>query len=356
MPATWNGILSISRSEAGLEPARPCLAGRASPASARTRDAAPARRGAAATDPDLSPADEPPCGARLGRRAGRLGRGAAGRNRCRPSRSLQAHSSRSKGAQFGCTGMRTCRERHALTASVLSCGGPEAALCPADRTFLRSLARGQAERCDGRRRRAVPASPSARSASATPQAAGAAARQAARSATTGGSILAPPHLLRWLVAHEVAHRRHMDHGPDFRALEAELYGGDVAAARAELRALGPRLKRVGRAASDGWRWRRFRRRNWLRLAAVAAGLRAIFGIAAQHLVQPLLVDLFGDPAAAPAGPPAGCRIGLPSASTSGSESTIVACPMPLRRVPAASRASAPGSRTARPAAWRRRPS
>jgi len=60
-------------------------------------------------------------------------------------------------------------------------------------------------------------------------------------------ILAPPHLLRWLAAHEVAHRRHMNHGPAFRALEAELYGGDVAAARNELRALGPRLKRVGRA-------------------------------------------------------------------------------------------------------------
>jgi hypothetical protein len=59
-------------------------------------------------------------------------------------------------------------------------------------------------------------------------------------------ILAPPHLLRWVVAHEVAHRRHMNHGPAFRALEAQLFGGDVSAARAELRALGPRLKRVGR--------------------------------------------------------------------------------------------------------------
>lgn len=59
-------------------------------------------------------------------------------------------------------------------------------------------------------------------------------------------IMAPPHLLRWLVAHEVAHRRHMNHGPDFHALEAELYGGDVRAARAELRALGLRLKRIGR--------------------------------------------------------------------------------------------------------------
>ena len=59
-------------------------------------------------------------------------------------------------------------------------------------------------------------------------------------------ILAPPHLLRWLVAHEVAHRVHLNHGPAFKALEAGLYGGDVAAARAELRALGLRLKRVGR--------------------------------------------------------------------------------------------------------------
>ena len=59
-------------------------------------------------------------------------------------------------------------------------------------------------------------------------------------------ILAPPQLLRWLVAHEVAHRRHMNHGPLFRALEASLYGGNVAVARAELRSLGPRLKRVGR--------------------------------------------------------------------------------------------------------------
>lgn len=58
-------------------------------------------------------------------------------------------------------------------------------------------------------------------------------------------ILAPPHVLQWVVAHEVAHRLHMNHGPDFRRLEAELFGGDAAAARAELRKLGPGLKRVG---------------------------------------------------------------------------------------------------------------
>jgi predicted metal-dependent hydrolase len=59
-------------------------------------------------------------------------------------------------------------------------------------------------------------------------------------------ILAPPAVRRWVVAHEVAHRRHMNHGPAFKALEAELFDGDLAAARLLLRRLGPRLKRVGR--------------------------------------------------------------------------------------------------------------
>ena len=59
-------------------------------------------------------------------------------------------------------------------------------------------------------------------------------------------FLAPPHLLDWVVAHEVAHRVHMNHGAEFRALEASLFDGNVAAARAELRALGPGLKRIGR--------------------------------------------------------------------------------------------------------------
>lgn len=60
-------------------------------------------------------------------------------------------------------------------------------------------------------------------------------------------ILAPPHILRWVVAHEVAHRRHMNHGTEFHLLEAQLFDGDVAQARAELRRLGPGLKRVGLA-------------------------------------------------------------------------------------------------------------
>ena len=59
-------------------------------------------------------------------------------------------------------------------------------------------------------------------------------------------VLAPPEVRRWVVAHEVAHRVHMNHGPAFKALEARLFDGDVAAARSALRRVGPRLKRVGR--------------------------------------------------------------------------------------------------------------
>lgn len=59
-------------------------------------------------------------------------------------------------------------------------------------------------------------------------------------------VLAPPAVRRWVVAHEVAHRLHMNHGPAFKALEAALFDGDVEAARLLLRRLGPGLKRVGR--------------------------------------------------------------------------------------------------------------
>jgi hypothetical protein len=62
-------------------------------------------------------------------------------------------------------------------------------------------------------------------------------------------VFAPSDARRFVVAHEVAHLVHLNHGPEFKALECKLYGGDVAAARALLRRVGPRLRRLGRRAS-----------------------------------------------------------------------------------------------------------
>lgn len=59
-------------------------------------------------------------------------------------------------------------------------------------------------------------------------------------------IFAPSNVRRYVVAHEVAHLVHLDHSAKFKALEARLYGRGVAEAKAALRRIGPRLKRIGR--------------------------------------------------------------------------------------------------------------
>jgi predicted metal-dependent hydrolase len=132
-----------------------------------------------------------------------------------------------------------------LLGDRLSCGGPEAAFAGRVERHLRAQARARlsSETAEVAQRAGL---------SVRSVAVGDASSRWGSCSASGAIrynwrlILAPRHLLRWVVAHEVAHRRHMDHGPAFRRLEAELYGGNVAAARAELRALGPRLKRVGR--------------------------------------------------------------------------------------------------------------
>ena len=59
-------------------------------------------------------------------------------------------------------------------------------------------------------------------------------------------ILAPPEVRRHVVSHEVAHLVHLNHGPQFKTLEARLYGPGLSEAKAALRRVGPRLRRIGR--------------------------------------------------------------------------------------------------------------
>jgi hypothetical protein len=58
-------------------------------------------------------------------------------------------------------------------------------------------------------------------------------------------ILAPDWVRRATVAHEVAHRVHMNHGPEFHALVERLLGADPRPARKWLRVNGARLARIG---------------------------------------------------------------------------------------------------------------
>ena len=58
-------------------------------------------------------------------------------------------------------------------------------------------------------------------------------------------IFAPSQARRFVVAHEVAHLVHLNHGAKFKALERSLYGEDIAEAKALLRRVGPRLRRLG---------------------------------------------------------------------------------------------------------------
>jgi predicted metal-dependent hydrolase len=61
-------------------------------------------------------------------------------------------------------------------------------------------------------------------------------------------ILAPGWVRRATVAHEVAHRVHMNHAPAFHALVERLYGSDPTPARAWLRDHGAALHWVGRSS------------------------------------------------------------------------------------------------------------
>ena len=135
--------------------------------------------------------------------------------------------------------------RVVLERTLLHCGGPEAGLARRVETFLKAhaLAIMAAEVAEY----AALAGVSARSVRVgDPKSRWGSCSSDGRIRLSWRLILAPPAVRRFVVAHEVAHLRHLDHGAGFKALEAELVGPGVTEARAALRRLGPGLRRVGR--------------------------------------------------------------------------------------------------------------
>ncbi len=137
------------------------------------------------------------------------------------------------------------KRRVLLDGSTLNCGGPEAGLARRIETFLKARALDvmSAEVAEF----AALAGVTARSVRVgDPNSRWGSCSSEGRIRLSWRLILAPSALRRFVVAHEVAHLRHLDHSPAFKALEAELFGSGVTEARAALRRLGPGLRRVGR--------------------------------------------------------------------------------------------------------------
>ncbi|QNN67664.1 M48 family metallopeptidase [Sphingomonas lutea] len=133
----------------------------------------------------------------------------------------------------------------ALADGVLSCGGPGAGFAARIDRFLkaRALDRMRADVADYCAKAGIDA--------ATVSVGDAGSRWGSCSSErrirlSWRLILAPPHVRRFVAAHEVAHLVHLNHGPDFKALEARLFGPGLAEAKADLRKLGPRIRRIGR--------------------------------------------------------------------------------------------------------------
>lgn len=127
----------------------------------------------------------------------------------------------------------------------LRCGGPEAAVPGRVEAFLKRRARDLMS--SDIASYAAAAGTSARSVSIGDAATrwGSCSSQG-RIRMSWRLILAPPEVRRYVAAHEVAHLVHLNHGPQFKALEAQLFGPGVAQAKAALRRIGPRLRRIGR--------------------------------------------------------------------------------------------------------------
>lgn len=133
-----------------------------------------------------------------------------------------------------------------LEAGELRCGGPQAGLARRIELFLKRLALETMSR-------EVADYASSAGTSARQVSVGDAGSRWGSCSSQGRIrlswrlILAPPEVRRYVVAHEVAHLVHLNHGPEFKALEARLFGPGLAEAKAALRLVGPRLRRFGRS-------------------------------------------------------------------------------------------------------------
>jgi predicted metal-dependent hydrolase len=131
-----------------------------------------------------------------------------------------------------------------LAGSVLTCGGPRSAFARRIERFLRARATERLSKETAEISALAGVSP--RSVSiGDAQTRWGSCSSSGRIRYSWRLILAPPEARRYVVAHEVAHLVHMNHGVEFRRLEGQLFGGDCTPARSLLRLVGPRLHRLG---------------------------------------------------------------------------------------------------------------
>ena len=133
----------------------------------------------------------------------------------------------------------------ALVGDVLRCGGPEAAFARRIETFLKRLALERLSAETALIAAAAGVMPSSVAVGDADTRWGSCS-SGRRIRYSWRLILAPREVRRYLVAHEVAHLVHMNHGPDFKALEERLFGAPVEPVRRLLGRVGPRLRRIGR--------------------------------------------------------------------------------------------------------------
>lgn len=129
----------------------------------------------------------------------------------------------------------------------LRCGGPEGAIHRRIEAYLKRHARDTMSRDIAEFARAARVSPRSVTIGDAATRWGSCSSQG-RIRMNWRLVFAPPNVRRYVAAHEVAHLVHLNHGPDFKALEAQLFGPGISQAKAALRRIGPRLRRIGRGS------------------------------------------------------------------------------------------------------------